>query len=769
MNKLPPLNISLVSDVPYWEASEKPQHLRKIDYVISKAFLIFRDDHIPFEKLSERPIGRNCFHSYVAKGKTSDPILQALSEDDDEDQEQSIQAEYLIFLFRRPELTPTHQQVFVLSTKRAYKVIRPYCSQHFSMNLSPHLAQALIRVERVTTGQLLGPVSDTHLHMQGSLPITIEQRNLVYREFTATLQSVATIEGNNIKVKFKEKGILIYRDFSLDQYVEIVDHLAENIVVETPTTPSWGIPDLPEGGMHKITDLTMIKDLNLCLAAFITEDESVHSHEFNFRFSNRWYTNADQYKMSCTEYATESKGGKHSFLIEFSDSYSSPQLADIRKTLKAAYSRYWAFNKKYIQNVIERSEITIDYRLNGEFWYGHPLLDCMEGVLNNQAGQVYFKMGSFWYQVQEAYVTQVNETFPKIVTPSLLCRGEAGYLHLAWYKDDKTYAINKKEFDRINRKLSLNMNYTQFVNHFTPKNHIQTFQRRGKPIQIASAPVVVQSSFDTVLNIFYTRRFQMNEEAYNASYAKLANQVETTWFEGNRQLLSKIELFDILCFKQGKTYIYHVKKEFDHTMRDAASQLIMSAQAIRNILDKGDHNIPTSEFTTFCRSIAREKTTQLLNAFLVKNRKDIHFVLAFSLGLGDPLHTMSSSHSLIAKREIIKLKEEIENLGFSFKISPIEEAFEHPLTCRPYAKQVAYNQTRELLTGLGYTIPNHLNDTVNQSILNHQFILVLRQFGVIDFESFSGPHHSTLYCSRQRDDVLLFDGNKVWHCHPLQF
>lgn len=406
---LSPLYISKLNEIPYWEKSQgEDTCLEKINFVIQRSYLISNKEHSAFNKYNEIEKGGFSIHSYRAIGKNLDPIFDALGEREDEEetnQRERGQHEFLIFLFQKsvPNANNEEQRpVMVLSTEKAYKVISQFCSQDFPMNISVSLLENIKKIEQVLTGQLWGPISNSKLHLRSPLPPDVEQRGLINREFTAVLEPFITfIEGSEIRVKFWEKGILIYRDFFFEEYLKITEELlSRDLALKTEgSTLEWKMPDLPK----EFTSLPhgAAGILDQILASYIVENEMNIKHfKIEFELSERWFSNADEYRMHLTEYASETKGGKHSFLACFPNPYKKPHMDDIRKTLQAYPLGRYHLNKNYIQTVLERREISMEYKVKG-FWHSIPLLDCLEGRLEDSQNQAFFKMENRWYQVAQ--------------------------------------------------------------------------------------------------------------------------------------------------------------------------------------------------------------------------------------------------------------------------------------------------------------------------------------------------------------------------------
>ena len=305
--------------------------------------------------------------------------------------------------------------------------------------------------------------------------------------------------------------------------------------------------------------------------------------------------------------------------------------------------------------------------------------------------------------------------------------------------------------------------YSDFVNHHTSQGNMGKVTVRKKVFPFATKPCQSnQQWFEIILNVFYSRiQLQKGEVEYNRLY--VAPGANSGWFDGNSQLFHNVELFDILWTNHQQTFIYHVKKEFGNKIRDAASQLLISAQTIRNILNQGESFLPNSEFSRFCETMGGNQKENLLNAFRLKDSKNIHFVLAFPIGFLDPCIAMENSASLIARLEVIKLKKEIKELGFTFRISPIDEVFEHPISFIPYAKRKAYVMTEDLSKDFGVNSP--FNENLAEKF--HEFPRILRGLGFQDFTLLRGKIPLVTSISGNGNNVFYYDERQVWHCQPI--
>lgn len=580
---LPPMYLSKL--ILSQKRLENNSALEKIKYVVKNTFLVTQDTHASFEILNTLAIRNYKIIAYYASVPYRNSIVKAFDPDKAESQNENKNGlqEFLIFInltsIRLPQKTLIDPDIYVLSTSKAYKAIGKYCSPGFPITLSTHLKDNIIKIKKIQTGMLWGNIGESEVNLKGVLPLEIEQRGMLCRNFTATLEPfVDCIKGSNVKVNFSEKGVLIYRDLSLESYIQVIETFSSIKIHDYDT---WGVPELPKQFTKVDLALANILDRYLLLYLLGIESEDISNIKFDLGVSEKLFKNGDEYRFY---YVKKNSESTESYPIPLSDPYSPPTIKDLKRFLDR-YTISWPRDYDVFKDRLP----AIEYKIGG-IWLNSYVLECVEGSLVMPDGEVYFIMGETWYRIDRTYVDVVNNTLSKIMDSSLLTLGQPGYLHKPW-----------------NTEL-------------------------------------------------------LKENPYNASYAKLQT-ADVNWFEGNLRTLKSCEIFDILGTDNDSTFIYHVKKEFNATIRDAATQLLMSARILRDIIDHGQKK--DVELHNFAQRI--DNSGNLFNAF----DKKLHFVIAFPMQ-PDFKENIMSSKSLTAKEELIRAKEGIEKLGFVFKICPIQ-------------------------------------------------------------------------------------------------
>lgn len=395
-----------------------------------------------FSKVEPRQnkIGDWSIQVYRAKNKDQDTlaslILNAGSDQDDDEENTALQGrfEYLFFVFR--ELSE-NDPVFVLSTRNAYKHIRSSCSDQFPKLTSSGLSKHCIRIQQVSIGQLFGPVSESSVLLQDLLAETVEQCGTVCRGFTAIYRPFMDFEGSEIKIKFKENGVVLYRQFSFDQYVQVIQKLIRDNESEDPYPLLWGTPGVPHGDLIPVLDdiqveLTHNTCLHLC--GVDTQDWT-----FNISLSQRLYANAVDFRLIHETPSSGPYGGRVVRREVIPKKSTLPDFTSLRERMTSEMPMLNRLNATTIAN----SLYLIEYQSFDGEWYGVPLIDCVEGWISKPGNSFFkdkrfvcFKMGRAWYQLHQDFVESVQDVLSRLLDSDayLLTSGKPGYLSQIWRK-----------------------------------------------------------------------------------------------------------------------------------------------------------------------------------------------------------------------------------------------------------------------------------------------------------------------------------------------
>jgi hypothetical protein len=121
---------------------------------------------------------------------------------------------------------------------------------------------------------------------------------------------------------------------------------------------------------------------------------------------------------------------------------------------------------------------------------------------------------------------------------------------------------------------------------------------------------------------------------------------------GDRVLTDNVELFDTLSCVGEKTYIIHVKRDFDVKVRDVRSQIINSANIIENDLRLDD---PTRLKRHHKALQGRGRTTLTEAEFLELFDRPRTYVLAYGTTTKVGRATLNQFGSMVARMEIVTL------------------------------------------------------------------------------------------------------------------
>ncbi len=160
------------------------------------------------------------------------------------------------------------------------------------------------------------------------------------------------------------------------------------------------------------------------------------------------------------------------------------------------------------------------------------------------------------------------------------------------------------------------------------------------------------------------------------------------WLVFDTIVPENIEACDILYYDANAIHLVHVKKNFDNSIRDLASQMIIAAKRIQEDIKSGFVYIDKLE--ALARKGAKSKSKQkqelgkqvipmggLKKIFKSKNDKNLIFCLAFvdasqkNRRLKDHIEQFESN---IAKFALIEAYRGIRALGFDFKVIQLNKA-----------------------------------------------------------------------------------------------
>jgi uncharacterized protein (TIGR04141 family) len=172
-----------------------------------------------------------------------------------------------------------------------------------------------------------------------------------------------------------------------------------------------------------------------------------------------------------------------------------------------------------------------------------------------------------------------------------------------------------------------------------------------------------------------TFSLKQRESIYNQKYINKPN-----FFVFDTITSENIESCDIMKYDNNSIHLIHVKKGFDNSLRDLASQINIAAKKIQEDIRTGFEYIDMVQKKTQKSNVGKlalQKFPQTGLASLFKNKspQQITFCLAFAdksdskRNLKDHIGSFKSN---IAKFSLLELKRELFTMGFGFKIIQLE-------------------------------------------------------------------------------------------------
>lgn len=600
-SSVPPLYISKL-DCDLFQKGEE------IKDVVNRLSIFSGDQYQSFEEGGKSEINGYQVTAYSAKMPNRDSLFTALQpkNKEDEDTDGSGQKEVLFFLTPL-ETGISQRNIYVLSTKFSYKLIECFCSKQFSRDLSTGLADKLVKIERTVAGLLAGPILESHQSYRGFLPTDVEQGGISTREMTLILNPFADcFDKNPIKAKFKDAGVLFYRNLNMLQYTDLICACVKR-AKPTEARSDWNIPSIP-------TELIPVKENDVCkelddqlVMRLIYKDAlQLRGWEFDHEISHRYYKSASEYRLY---YLHPNDARPYFYSVFFKNPFSVPSIDELEYALFSIYADKWRMGKTIVKKAFQDKKVRLEYNVDG-VWMSIYVLDIIEGIVKTPQKQIYFRSAGAWYSAPDEYQKAVNDRLENVLTKKVVIQpDEKGWLKHRWGKS-------------------------------------------------------------------------MTETAYNASFQKDPPGAGT-WLEGNQKRKGfGCEIADIFHVSDDEIFIYHVKKGFQNTIRDAVTQIVMSAQLLYDALNHQGYTHSRAILSSYCQTVTGGNSIKADELFKALTNTKLQFVLAFSLPLSDSDYQdylpsirrrLLTSQSIIAKREVVRAKAAIESLGYEFKIAIIHK------------------------------------------------------------------------------------------------
>ena len=165
-----------------------------------------------------------------------------------------------------------------------------------------------------------------------------------------------------------------------------------------------------------------------------------------------------------------------------------------------------------------------------------------------------------------------------------------------------------------------------------------------------------------------------NEGKYNILQAK-----EKDFYMGDKVFLKKsekgnIELFDHLFVKDNKVFLIQVKDGFNASIRDACSQIQMSAEIIENNITSKNYSELKAYYFEFSK-VNKDISEKTFLELLAGEKSDRTYILAFAHkeDFSKENFIAGKFQSEIAKFEVLGLVQAFRASGWKFGIAPIKK------------------------------------------------------------------------------------------------
>lgn len=181
------------------------------------------------------------------------------------------------------------------------------------------------------------------------------------------------------------------------------------------------------------------------------------------------------------------------------------------------------------------------------------IVDILHGAVHYE-GNTYWRFSSKWYLVSSDRLAAVQHTFRQLLQKNLMSEQDPAYL--------------SKKFP-ISTSSESGSGTSADTQPSTSSAAINPNSQRGESLSQQSA-----------------RDYLEND--YNCSYS-----TEPDILVGDKITANNVEIFDLLRYdrENGKLWIYHIKRKFGQSTRDAASQLAVSAKLINDDIIGGGEKI----------------------------------------------------------------------------------------------------------------------------------------------------------------------------------
>ncbi|XP_046371842.2 uncharacterized protein LOC124145916 [Haliotis rufescens] len=271
-----------------------------------------------------------------------------------------------------------------------------------------------------------------------------------------------------------------------------------------------------------------------------------------------------------------------------------------------------------------------------------PLLTFLEGHCSTAQGLSMFCYCGKWLKIENEYMVNLEDQFSQV---ELHNRLSENILSLPWtcVSDEEKMPTRQQTFEGglFLRWMKQILHKDSNLDDFNMKAGQNTF----KGVKMDDYMENLSISFEERARQLFLRMLcQQAEEHYNEGYIlydQLVSDNTSGYLLGDRIFVfgqKNIELYDILYYTEGKTYLIHVKEGFGNSTRDACSQIRISAEFVfRYLLCNNSFDILASYWSRLTkgggkyRQVVRDRYLKLGEDgfYQLFKRNEIIFVLAY--------------------------------------------------------------------------------------------------------------------------------------------
>lgn len=580
---------------------------------------------------------------------------------------------YIIFLYRKVK---DSFEIFALTSGAAYHSIKKLRDFNFPLDAIKRIADPKSLVEKKARPLVGSVLLITELWKAGSETFFEDYIDKLFSKVRYAVKSTSDIfqlslfpknqsneqidnQENEERIKKKRKrknqmgvsfgfGCLQFsKKFHLRQYPELLQYLVNSNSRPSQDDQEFDFLDyIRPVSAQKAGELT--KELQNQIQKFLYDDKNIEPLPLlDIYYKNyELYSNGDQFKL-------EFDGHEEEYDLPPSAQEVFSFLKDTLRENPPQNSQTQKF-----KNVLRTCKLTF---FSGSEMYCESLLNFIEGQIVSPDLGVYWRLKKVWFEIKTDYIGRVNQVFQKNLSSWLIRTNDEGFLHLEWPGAGEIEAalLDSAKEELLKQDKLKNQEKTRIrkkpIKKQTRKNQTSGENEQNKPSE-------------------NNKKRVLRERIFNKKYTDVTDMKLENYFVGDTICPHDIELFDILYMTKDKIYLYQVKEGFDHSTRDACSQIRNAARALssQKVVPKYDFvdsfyrmatdPDPESSYRKAIRAKLTTKFENNLKDFRQIFKKKIVFVFAF-------IEKTQKDHSAEeeADRKVQVLKEDLEGCCTTFQ------------------------------------------------------------------------------------------------------